>query len=50
MIGEDFRSRASENLFYSKTLEQRIDGLQDQIKLMCQQMDDKDIELVVLGR
>ena len=27
MIGEDFRSRAAENKYYSHTLEQRIEGL-----------------------
>lgn len=28
MIGEDFRSRAADNLHYARGLEQRIDGLE----------------------
>lgn len=32
MIGEDFRSQAAENKYYSHSLEQRIEGLQNDIK------------------
>lgn len=32
MIGEDFRSRARENLLYATSLEQRIEDLEQTIK------------------
>ena len=50
MIGEDFRSQASKNLLYAKTLESRIEDLQDQIKSLNKTLDQKDLELVILGR
>ena len=50
MIGEDFRSRAAENKYYAHSLEQRIEGLQNDIKILNQTVDDKDLELVRLER
>ena len=50
MIGEDFRSQAAENKFYSNSLEQRIDGLQNDIKNLNQVVDNKDLEIVRLER
>ena len=50
MIGEDFRSQAAENKYYAHTLEQRIEGLQNDIKGLNQTVDDKDLELVRLER
>ena len=47
MIGEDFRSRASENLIYARDLEQRIEILQEEIKELKQKNDDKELELVI---
>lgn len=50
MIGEDFRSQAAENKHFSHTLEQRIEGLKDDMKKVNQDMDDKDYELMLTNR
>ena len=50
MIGEDFRSKAADNAHHAKTLEKRIEDLQDDIKKLNVKMDEKDLELVILGR
>ena len=50
MIGEDFRSRARENLLYSTSLEQRIEELEQTIKEMQNTCDIKDENYVILGR
>ena len=50
MIGEDFRSRAHENLMYAKSLEQEIERLKGEIKEHKVVIDDKDLEIVVWGR
>ena len=50
MIGEDFRSRASENLIYARELEQRIEILNEEIKGLKAKVDDRELELVIQGR
>ena len=50
MIGEDFRSKAADNLHFARGLEQRIDGLEATIKDLNKTIDDKDLELVIQGR
>ena len=50
MIGEDFRSRAHENLLYAKSLEQRIESIQEDMKNCNKNLDDKDLELVIMDR
>ena len=50
MIGEDFRSRAHENLLYAKSLEQRIESIQEDMKTCNKNLDDKDLELVIMDR
>ena len=47
MIGEDFRSRASENLIYAREQEQRIVILEEEIKGLKQKLDDRELELVI---
>jgi ABC-type phosphate transport system auxiliary subunit len=50
MIGEDLRSQAHENILYAKTLEQRIEDLQNDMKALNKKLDDKDLELVIQDR
>ena len=50
MIGEDFRSRAIENLTYARSLEKTIDGLKENIKDLNGVIDNKDMEIVGWGR
>lgn len=50
MIGEDFSSRARENLLYARSLEQRIEDLEIQITKQNETMEEKDLEYVVQGR
>ena len=50
MIGEDFRSRASENLIYAREQEQRIVILEEEIKGLKQKLDDRELELVIQDR
>ena len=50
MIGEDFRSQAAENLIHARDLEQRIEILNDEIKELKANVDNKELDLVVQGR
>ena len=50
MIGEDFRSRAFENLCYARSLEKKIEGLNENIKDLNGTIDNKDLEIVNWGR
>ena len=50
MIGEDFRSRASENLICVREAEQKILELNEEIKELKRIADDKDLELVIQDR
>ena len=50
MVGEDFRSKAADNAHYAKTLEKRIEDLQNDIKKLNVKMDAKDLELAILGQ
>ena len=50
MIGEDFRSQAAENLIHARDLEQRIEILNEEIRVLKSKLDDKELELVVQGR
>ena len=50
MIGEDFRSQAAENLIHARDLEQRIEILNDEIKDLKANVDNKELDLVVQGR
>ena len=47
MIGEDFRSQAAENLIHARDLEQRIEILNDEIKELKANVDNKELDLVV---
>ena len=46
MIGEDFRSRARENLLYAKDLEYKIEQLNQEIVGLKEKLDGKDEEIV----
>lgn len=50
MIGEDFLSRARENLLYARSLEQQIDDFETRIKKQDALMEEKDLQYVVQGR
>ena len=50
MIGEDFRSRALNNLEYARDLEQQISDLKVAMKRQDETMDGKDLELVLKDR
>lgn len=50
MIGEDFRSRAAENLIYARELEQKIEILNEEVRDLKQKLDDRELELVIQGR
>lgn len=50
MIGEDFRSRAFNNLDYSTSLEKKIEELNELLKKKDDVVDEKDMEMVVLQR
>ena len=50
MIGEDFRSRACENLTIIRSLEKTIEDLKENIKELNGVIDNKDMEIVGWGR
>jgi len=50
MIGEDFRSRAMANLDYAATLQQQINDLNSHVQKADDNVDVKDMELIVMER
>lgn len=50
MIGEDFRSRAYDNLCHAQTLEQRIEDCSEEMKNLKETIDDRDMQLVLKDR
>ena len=50
IIGEDFRSRACENLMIIRSLEKTIEDLKENIKELNGVIDNKDMEIVGWGR
>ena len=50
MIGEDFRSRACENLNYAKSLEDKIKKQNEEMADLNNVIDRKDLDIVGWGR